>query len=244
MLNNILKIAHRGYSTSCKYTENTLSACYNAVNKGFDMIEIDVQLCKSNDIIVYHDTYINHNQKYFKIENLTYQELKAIKHNVITLDDVINNIDFTSNTNTNTNTNSNTQLYLDIKGNNNNIINPLLAKLESSYENLNNIILCSFNKNHINAINAYNSENNYTINHPKYIKKGFITENIFDIDDLNHLTQNIECLIFHWSMLDENTIKYCKTHNIKVFCYTCKNKHILKEMLEYDIDGIVSDILI
>ena len=27
-------------------------------------------------------------------------------------------------------------------------------------------------------------------------------------------------------------------------CYTCKNKHILKEMLEYDIDGIVSDILI
>ena len=238
MLNNILKIAHRGYSASCKYTENTLSACYNAVNKGFNMIEIDVQLCKSNQIVVYHDTYINHNQKYYKIENLTYQELKAIKHNVITLDDVIKNIDLTRNTKTNT------QLYLDIKGNNDNIIKPLITKLESSYENLDNIILCSFNKKHIDTINVYNNENKYTINHPKYIKKGFITENIFDIDDLKHLTRNIEYLIFHWSMLDENTIKYCKTHNIKVFCYTCKNKHILKEMLEYNVDGIVSDILI
>jgi len=238
MLNNILKIAHRGYSASCKYTENTLSACYNAVKNNFDMIEIDVQLCKSNEIVVYHDTYINHNQKYYKIENLTYKELKEIKHNVITLDDVIKNIDLTRNTKTNT------QLYLDIKGNNDNIIKPLITKLESSYENLDNIILCSFNKKHIDAINVYNNKNKYTINHPKYIKKGFITENIFDIDDLKHLTQNIEYLIFHWSMLDENTIKYCKTHNIKVFCYTCKNKHILKEMLEYDIDGIVSDILI
>ena len=67
---------------------------------------------------------------------------------------------------------------------------------------------------------------------------------MFDIDDLNHLTQNIEYLIFHWSMIDENTIKYCKEHNIKVFCYTCKNKHILEEMLEYKVDGIISDILI
>jgi len=237
MLNNILKIAHRGYSASCKYTENTLSACYNAVNKGFDMIEIDVQLCKSNDIVVYHDTYINHNQQYFKIENLTYQELKAIKHNIITLDDIINHIDFT--------TNSNTQLYLDIKGNNNNnIIKPLIEKLESSYENLDNIILCSFNKKHIDAITLYNNENNYTNTHPKYIKKGFITENIFDIKDLKNLTNSIEYLIFHWTMLDEKTIKYCKEHNIKVFCYTCKNKHILKEILEFDIDGVVSDILI
>ena len=240
MLNNILKIAHRGYSASCKYTENTLSACYNAVNKGFNMIEIDVQLCKSNDIVVYHDTYINHNQQYFKIENLTYQELKAIKHNVITLDDVINHIDFT----TNPTLTQNTQLYLDIKGNNNNIIKPLIEKLESSYENLDNIILCSFNKKHIDAITLYNNQKNYTKNHPKYINKGFITENIFDIKDLNHLTNRTEYLIFHWTMLDEKTIKYCKAHNIKVFCYTCENRYILKEILEFDIDGVVSDILI
>ena len=167
-----------------------------------------------------------------------FRDVDIDSDNVITLDDVINNIDFSTNIKTNT------QLYLDIKGNNNNIIKHLIAKLESSYENLNNIILCSFNKKHIDAINVYNNEQKYTINHPKYIKKGFITENMFDIDDLNHLTQNIEYLIFHWLMIDENTIKYCKEHNIKVFCYTCKNKHILEEMLEYKVDGIISDILI
>jgi len=198
------------------------------------MLEIDVQLCKSNEIVVYHDTYINHKQNYYKIENLTFQELKTIKHNIITLEDIINNIDITTDT----------QLYLDIKGNNNKVIKPLIEKLDASYSTFNNIILCSFNKNHIDAINTYNYEHKYTINHPKYINKGFVTDNMFDTDDLKHLTQNIEYLIFHWTMLDANTIKYCKEHNIKVFCYTCKNKHILKEMLEYDIDGIVSDILI
>ena len=53
---NILSIAHRGYSA--KYKDNSWPAFKNVKDKGFDMIEIDIQLCKSGEIIIYHDLFI------------------------------------------------------------------------------------------------------------------------------------------------------------------------------------------
>ena len=53
----MLKIAHRGYSKH--YKENTLCAFNEAVNHKFDMIELDIQLCKSDHIVIYHDEHIN-----------------------------------------------------------------------------------------------------------------------------------------------------------------------------------------
>jgi len=46
-------IAHRGYSS--RYPENTVSAIRAAVEAGSDMVEIDVQLTKDNEIVVIHD---------------------------------------------------------------------------------------------------------------------------------------------------------------------------------------------
>ena len=45
-------------------------------------------------------------------------------------------------------------------------------------------------------------------------------------------------------MLDEETVQYCKVKNIKVFCYTAKSSNIVEYMKKYDINGIVSDILL
>ena len=67
---NILSIAHRGYSA--KYKGNTWPAFKNVKNKGFDMIEIDIQLCKTGEIVIYHDLFLK-NQR---IINLTLKEVK------------------------------------------------------------------------------------------------------------------------------------------------------------------------
>ena len=72
-MSKILKIAHRGF-TDNKTKENTINAFINAKNVGFDMIELDIQLCKNNIIVIYHDLYINN--KFIK--DLTYNELKKI----------------------------------------------------------------------------------------------------------------------------------------------------------------------
>ena len=80
-MSKILKIAHRGFTDS-KTKENTLNAFINAKNLGFDMIELDIQLCKNNIIVIYHDLYIDGRF----ITDLTYNEIKKIDKDIITLD--------------------------------------------------------------------------------------------------------------------------------------------------------------
>src|SRR3972149_294856 len=49
----MLKIGHRG---ACGYApENTLKSFQRAIDLGVDMIELDVQLCKSGELVVIHD---------------------------------------------------------------------------------------------------------------------------------------------------------------------------------------------
>ena len=62
-------IAHRGYTL--KHRDNTIRAIQEAVNRKYDGVEIDVQLCKSGELILYHDIYIDN---YF-VRDLTYKEL-------------------------------------------------------------------------------------------------------------------------------------------------------------------------
>ena len=63
-----LKIAHRGY----KFKDNTIEAFENAIKNSFDMIELDIQLCKSGEIVIYHDIVINNQY----ILDITLDELR------------------------------------------------------------------------------------------------------------------------------------------------------------------------
>ena len=50
-------IAHRGYSL--KYKDNSVQAIKEALFRGYDGVEIDIQLCDTGEIVVFHDTYID-----------------------------------------------------------------------------------------------------------------------------------------------------------------------------------------
>ena len=68
----MLKIAHRGFSQI--YGDNNMISFYQAHLAGFDMIELDVQLCATGQIVVFHDTYINN--KF--IADSSFEELKLL----------------------------------------------------------------------------------------------------------------------------------------------------------------------
>ena len=229
-MDNIIQIAHRGYVPICKARENTLFAFKNAIENNFDMIELDIQLCKSNEIIIYHDTHIPYNGKLTTLQKLTLDEIQQVNPYVITLEKFINTIDISENI----------KLYIDIKGITNMIIKPLIDLLYDNYSSFQNIILGSFNRNHLIELEKYNKD--LTINDEYYINTGFITQNIFPIYDLMIILKNINYIITHWTMLDNDTITYCKTKKIKIYCYTVKNKDIIEYIKKFNIDGIVSDI--
>lgn len=72
------KGAHRG--NSVKFVENTFDALSEAIaDESYQFIEFDIQYTKDKKIIVFHDDDLFRFQKqFFKVENLTYEELSKI----------------------------------------------------------------------------------------------------------------------------------------------------------------------
>ena len=143
-MNSFLKIAHRGFSL-IKKRENTLFAFQNAIIKKFDMIELDIQLCKSKDIIIYHDSYIDYNNKFLFIKDLTFDEIHKINPYIITLPFLFENIN-----------KDRIKIYLDIKGNTE-IIPHLLNFLNNRFNNFDNLILAILNSKYFIVLILFQS---------------------------------------------------------------------------------------
>jgi glycerophosphoryl diester phosphodiesterase len=214
----MLKIAHRGYT---KYNEdNSLNAFNDAVNYNFDMIELDIQLDKNNNIIIMHDSHIN----YSFIENMSYNEILKQYPKTLLLSTFFKKFNY-----------SKIMLYFDLKGSDK--LAEILHKfLKTNNINTKNIWFASFNINHIDIL--YNKNKNYNF--------GLITDNSFTLDIISYITEkyNIQFVCFHWSMLNKQTIQFLKEKKIKIFAYTLISNKQLPYIYKFNIDGIVSDILI
>ena len=208
----MLKIAHRGYSKFC--IDNSEEAFLEANKNNFDMIELDIQLCKTGEIVVYHDIFIDNKL----LIDVPYEDLK--KKKVITFNYFLQIIDI-----------SKIKIYLDLKG-----CESLAHELFKIIHNLDktNIFIGSFNRNHLNIL----------FNYDNTLKLGFITSNTYIPIELDFLTKNIYFISIEWSELDDNIVNYCRNKNILIFIYTLDNIEIYNNILnKKDVDGIVSNIL-
>ncbi len=212
----MLKIAHRGYSD--KYGDNNMNAFREALIAGFDMIELDIQLCGSGEVVIYHDTYID--KQY--ICDLDYDTLK--KNNILLLDDFM--LEFHD---------KDILLYFDLKGDYK-VIFKLIESIKKWFnrEQMKKIYISAFNRKFVKPL----------LEEKLPVKIGFTTENLFTIDQYEYLCKDCVFACFHWTILDKNVIKYLKSKNMQIFAYTNKDEFIFKHIFDYKIDGIVSNIKI
>ena len=119
-------IAHRGYSL--KYRDNSVEAIREAIHREYDGVEIDVQLCETGEIVLFHDVYI----KGKFICDMTWGQLKEL--GIITLQQVYEEIPEIRRT----------LLILDIKGADLGIVEALEKFYEK--ETTENVTFCSFNR--------------------------------------------------------------------------------------------------
>jgi glycerophosphoryl diester phosphodiesterase len=73
-----LIIAHRGFSG--KFPENTIKSINEAIIVGSDLIEVDLQLTKDNEVVLFHDETLERilkNEKNKSIVDYTLKELKS-----------------------------------------------------------------------------------------------------------------------------------------------------------------------
>lgn len=75
-----VRIAHRG--ASAHYPENTILAFEKAIESGCDMIELDVHICKTGEIIVMHDETVDRTTNGTGlIAKKTFEEIKKLRIN-------------------------------------------------------------------------------------------------------------------------------------------------------------------
>lgn len=91
-----LNIGHRG--AMGHETENTIASVKKALELNVDMIEVDVFLIKSGELVVFHDEILDSlTNASGKIEEFTWEELQKVvvkgNHQIPTLDEVIETTD-------------------------------------------------------------------------------------------------------------------------------------------------------
>lgn len=223
----MLKIAHRGYSY--KYKDNTLPAFLGAIEEGFDMIELDIQMCKDCELVIYHDLYI---EGYF-VKDLCVEELKKINPDLLLLNELFDAVSIDS-----------ILFYLDLKGNMNiiHLLMPLLNK-RFSYDQLKRFYISGFDRHYMDLIKCYDV--------PAYY--GFTTDNNLHYEDLKYMVERnyynkipLQFVCFHWTCLDNMNIQYLHKHNIQVFTYISENveKPLPVDFTkQFSLDGIVMNYL-
>lgn len=119
-------IAHRGYSNM--FRDNTIESIQGAINRGYDGVEIDVQLCLTGELVLFHDVYDDDEF----ISNLTIDEIQT--REIITLQDVYDKIPEIEDT----------LVILDIKGSDLRVVQKLIDFFE--YRKTDDVYFCSFNR--------------------------------------------------------------------------------------------------
>lgn len=187
-------IAHRGL-TSKDIKENTLEAFKNAINNGYEGIELDIRKTKDNKIVVIHDKYINRTSNgNGNINKITYKKLlkynfgsKKMYSKIPLLKDIVKNI-------------NNTNIFIELKEKiNKDELDSILKK-----NNTNKYYLMSFNKEYIDNLLGieYNlGLINYVFNSIiDYNKYNFILvlEDLFNKDIYNYFKEkNIEVILYN-----------------------------------------------
>ena len=170
-MNQRIQIAHRGDSHTCG--DNNLESFHSAVRKKYDMIELDVQLCKTNEVVVHHDVFIKNDF----VCNYTLDELRTF--NVITLDDFFTHISI-----------DDICIFLDLKGCESviyTIIDTLTIRF--TYEQMRRIYISSFNNRFIRPL----------VESKLPVHIGFTTFNSFSGVDWKWLVQHCHFVCIHWT---------------------------------------------
>ena len=80
----------------------------------------------------------------------------------------------------------------------------------------------------------------------KFLNTAFITGafNTFLSTELGYILQHVDFIVVDIECLSQDYVKTLKTHNRKIFVYTCEKECHYEFIKPFKVDGIVSDILL
>ena len=221
----IMVIGHRG--AAGHEVENTIPSIDKAISLGVDAVEVDVFLCKSGELVVFHDKNLSRltNSNAF-IESLTLDSINKIdvinNHKIPTLEEVIKFI------------NKRVHLNIELKGLN--TAKPTYELLQSLFLNkqelIDKISISSFNWEELDII--YNLDND--------ISTAVLTETKAIERAINQAKKiNAKAININYKLLNRKVVKMIKSEYLIINAWTVNEIHQIKRMINLGVDGIITD---
>jgi glycerophosphoryl diester phosphodiesterase len=218
-------IGHRG--AAGHEVENTIPSIDKAISFGVDAVEVDVFLCKSGELVVFHDENLSRltNSNAF-IESLTIDSIKKIdvlnNHKIPTLEEVIKFI------------NERVHLNIELKGLN--TAKPTYELLQSLFldkqQLIKKISISSFNWEELDII--YDLDKDIPI--AVLIEKKPIEMAINQAKKINAKAINID-----YKLLNRKVVKKIKSENLIINAWTVNEINQIKRIINLGVDGIITD---
>ncbi len=227
----MLKIGHRGASGLAP--ENTMAAFSQAIDSNLDMVELDIQLTKDEELVVFHDDDLSRIAGVNKqVDELNLKELKELdigswfedrysSERISTLQEVIKLVK------------DDLRINIEIKmirSNYSLLINKLLEVLrEEDFSQ--QIIISSFNHQLLKQLKAVN---------PKLktaILLAALPVNPFRLVEW----ANADGIHPHYGMVSERFLLKAKENNLFINAWTVNSKDEMKRLKSLGVDGIMTD---
>jgi glycerophosphoryl diester phosphodiesterase len=215
-----LNIGHRG--AMGHETENTIASVKKALELNVDMIEIDVFLIKSGELVVFHDELLDSlTDTKGKIEDFTWEELQKVvvkgNHQIPTLDEVIETVD------------KFVVLNIELKGKN--TAQPTFEVLEKYYQKgwtKEDFLISSFLWDELETFRKLDNE----------IPIAVLTEE----NPLDALAtgKKLKAVAINpwWKTLTEENVEALHSEGFQIYTYTVNEPKDIKLVTELGVDGI------
>ncbi|MFT5217276.1 MAG: glycerophosphoryl diester phosphodiesterase [Glaciecola sp.] len=224
MKHEILKMGHRG--AKGYVAENTIESIQKALDFGVDGIEIDVHLCASGALVVFHDFTLDRmTNGTGEVSKLSLSELKKLKvaneFQIPRLEEVLNLID------------KKYLLNIELKGKNtaSKSVEIIQYYVQNKGWNYNNFIVSSFQHHELEAV----------FNLDKNIPLGVLTK--ANIDDAIEFAKVISAIAIHpnAAIVTKTNVQKAQNLGYKVNVWTVNDVDEIKRMKRYNVDAIISD---
>ena len=219
-----LKIGHRG--AMGYVVENTLESIQKALDFGVHGIEIDVHLCASGELVVFHDFTLERiSNGIGDISKNTLSELKQLKignkFQIPTLEEVLDLI------------NKKCLLNIELKGQHTAFETCRIIEkyVKNNIWSHSDFLVSSFQKNELEAVYKTN----------KNIPLAILTA--AGINDAIQFAETIEAKAIHpnYFLLTSRNVIEAQEKGFKVNTWTVNDEQTIKRMKLYGVDAIISD---
>lgn len=225
MIDSCLKIGHRG--AKGYIAENTLESIQKAIDFGVDGIEIDVHICASGELVVFHDFTLDRmTDGTGEVGKQSLSELKLLKINgqflIPTLDELLDLID------------KKCFLNIELKGRHtalktSEVIQKYIKEKGWEYSDF---IVSSFQ--HLELEDVFKIDKNIPLG---VLTKASVTEAL-------EFAETIKAVAIHpnFAILTKENVKRAQSQGYKVFTWTVNDEETILRMKSYGVNGIISDV--